>query len=83
MRGKGESDMSLIIESFQYLVMKHYGLSVSDLNKLTEDEFEQMFAWAAAAEQVKAEEMDKATAESKNAAPVAGTTGVMPHSKGW
>jgi len=63
--------------------MKHYGLSVSDLNKLTEDEFEQMFAWAAAAEQVKAEEMDKATAESKNAAPVAGTTGVMPHSKGW
>tara|TARA_R100001163_G_C4895446_1_gene86455 strand:- start:150 stop:398 length:249 start_codon:yes stop_codon:yes gene_type:complete len=82
MRGKG-ANMGLIIESFQYLVMKHYGLSMADLNNLTEDEFEQMLSWAAAAEQVKAEEMEKATAESKNKSSVAGTSGPMPHSKGW
>ena len=82
MRGKGV-DMGLVIESFQYLVMKHYSLSMADLNNLTEDEFEQMLSWAAAAEQVKAEEMEKATADSKNKSPVAGTSGPMPHSKGW
>jgi|TARA_R100000234_G_C4957153_1_gene160109 hypothetical protein len=82
MRGKN-SDMGLIMESMQYLLMKHYGLSMSDLKQLDEDEFEQMFAWAAAAEEIKAEEIEKATAESKSGAPVAGTSGPMPYSKGW
>ena len=35
MRGKN-SDMGLIMESMQYLLMKHYGLSMSDLKQLDE-----------------------------------------------
>ena len=83
MRGKNTDNMGLIMESMQYLLLKHYSLSISDLKELDEDEFGQMFVWAAAAEQVKAEEIQKATAESKSGAPVAGTSGPMPYSKGW
>lgn len=65
--------------------MKHYGLSMRDLDQMSADEFEQMFVWAAAAEAVKAEEMDKQNAQSKNAMKVGGTDvgRPMPFSDGW
>jgi len=75
----------LSLESTIYFVMKHYGLSLRDLDDLTTDEFSMMFTWAAAATAHEAEQVDKQTADSKSSMGVAGTQvgGPMPHSEGW
>lgn len=75
----------MALESTVYFVMKHYGLSLRDLDDLTTDEFSMMFTWAAAASAHEAEEMEKKTAQSKSSMGVAGTQmgGPMPYSEGW
>jgi hypothetical protein len=45
--------------------------------------FEKSFAWGAAAERLKAEEMKKATDGAKNKTRVGSTHGPMPFSEGW
>lgn len=74
----------MALESSLYFVMKHYGLSLVDLDQLSVDEFGLMFTWAAAAAAQEAEEMEKQTADSKSSMRVAGTeTGrPMPFSDG-
>jgi len=64
--------------------MKHYGLSLTDLGRLSTDEFGLMFTWGVAASQYEAEEMQKQTADTKSSMRVAGTdTGrPMPFSDG-
>ena len=64
--------------------MKHYGLSLRDIDDLSAEEFGMMFTWAAAASAHEAEQMEKQTGESKSSMGVAGTKvgGPMPHSEG-
>jgi len=64
--------------------MKHYALSLRDIDDLSADEFSMMFTWAVAASAHEAEEMKKETGESKSSMGVAGTQvgGPMPHSEG-
>lgn len=75
----------MALESSLYFVMKHYGLSLRQIDELSPDEFAMMFTWAAAASAHEAEEMDKQSADSKSAVGVAGTQvgGPMPFSEGW
>jgi len=77
----------MLLDSASYFVMKHYSLSLRDLDSLTTDEFNQMFTWAAAAADYEAEKSKEATdkGKSQNAVKV-GSTDMgkpMPHSEGW
>tara|TARA_R100000808_G_scaffold5264_1_gene16138 strand:- start:10150 stop:10407 length:258 start_codon:yes stop_codon:yes gene_type:complete len=85
MRGKHQDDVTLVVDAGVYMVMKHYSLSLRDIDSLSMDEFGQMFSWAVAAKKIEAEEMDKAVDGAKSGARVAGTDvgGPMPHSEGW
>lgn len=75
----------MALESSLYFVMKHYGLSLRDLDQLSIEEFSMMFTWAAAAAAHEAEQAEKQMGESKSSMGVAGTKvgGPMPHSEGW
>ena len=75
----------MALESSLYFVMKHYGLSLRDLDQLSTEEFSMMFTWAAAVSAHEAEESKKQMGESKSSMPVAGTKvgGPMPFSEGW
>lgn len=75
----------MALESSLYFVMKHYGISLRDIDELSPDEFGLMFTWAAAAAAFEAEETQKQIGESKTSMPVAGTDtgGTMPFSEGW
>jgi len=72
----------LSLDSTVYFVMKHYGLSLRDIDNLSAEEFGMMFTWAAANSVYEAEEMEKQNEGSKSSMPVAGTKvgGPMPHS---
>ena len=86
MRGEKQDDVGMALDSTVYFVMQHYSISLREIDSLSMPEFEQMFVWAAAAEQMKAEEMKKAGSSSTaNGMPV-GKTDVgkpMPFSEGW
>lgn len=77
--------MGMAFESSSYLVMQHYSLSLTDLSRLTPDQFSQMFCWAAAVKKMEAKENEKAMRESNSQQRVAGTDGSkpMPGSEGW
>ena len=74
----------MALESSLYFVMKHYGLSLREIDQLSTEEFSMMFTWAAAAAAHEAELTEKQTAASKSSMPVAGTKvgGPMPFSEG-
>lgn len=65
--------MEMALQSATYYVMKHYSLSLRDIDSLSPAEFTQMFTWAAAADAHQAEEQRKQTESSNSRAPVAGT----------
>ena len=77
----------MLLDSASYFVMKHYSLSLRDLDSLTTDEFSQMFTWAAAAAAYEAEKTKEQTDKSQAANAVkVGSTDMgkpMPHSEGW
>ena len=75
----------MALESASYLVMQHYSLSLTDLSRLTPDQFAQMFCWAAAVKKMEADENEKAMRESNSQQRVANTDGSrpMPGSEGW
>lgn len=75
----------MAIDSALYYVMKHYSLSLKDLDELSQDQFDQMFTWAAAVDAYTAEKQEKEMGASKSQMKVAGTDGSkpMPFSKGW
>jgi hypothetical protein len=56
-----------------YFVAKHYGLRLSEIWNMDEIEFRESFAWAAAAERIKVEEIEKATEGAKSGSPVGKT----------
>jgi len=74
----------LSLDSSIYFVMKHYGLSLRDIDELNSEEFSMMFTWAAAVSAHESEEMDKQSEGSKSSMQVAGTKvgGPMPFSDG-
>lgn len=75
----------MALDSASYYVMKHYSLSLRDLDELTPDEFTQMFTWAAAVDSFSAEQQKEQMGESNSKQRVAGTDGSrpMPGSEGW
>lgn len=70
----------MMFDSAAYFVAKHYGMSLTDVWKMNISAFEKAFTWAAASERVRAEEMDKMSAESNNKSRIASTHGAMPFS---
>jgi hypothetical protein len=73
----------MALESASYYVMKHYSLSLRDLDALSTDEFSMMFTWAAAADSHAAEKQKESMGDSKSKMRVAGTDvgRPMPHSR--
>ena len=85
MRGRHQDDVGLALDAGVYFVMKHYSLSIRDIDALSPDEFGQMFVWGVSAKAVEAEEMEKAVDGAKSGTRVAGTDvgSPMPYSEGW
>ena len=75
----------MALESSLYFVMKHYAISLKDIDNLSPDEFRLMFTWAAAASAYEAEQTKEKMGQSQSSMPVAGTQvgSPMPHSEGW
>jgi len=74
----------LALDSSVYFVMKHYGLSLKDIDDLSTEQFSTMFTWAVAVSTHEAEEAEKENRQSQSSMQVAGTKmgGPMPHSDG-
>ena len=73
-----ELDVELFMNSAAYFVAKHYGLRLGDVWDMTSHEFTESFAYATAAERIKADEIEKATNDSKGKMRVAGTDAGQP-----
>ena len=73
-----EMDFDIYMNSSAYFVAKHYGIRLGDVWSMSLHEFEESFAFAAAAEKIKAEEMEAATSDSKGKMRVAGTEAGQP-----
>ena len=73
------------LDSSIYYVMKHYSISLTEINQLSNEEFSQMLVWAVASDSVQAEEQEKQQAKSQTKMPVGSTNmgSPMPHSEGW
>ena len=77
---KPTNDVDMMLSSAAYFIAKHYGLSLPEVWKMNMRKFQESLVWASAAERVKAEEMEKASGESKSKTRVASTHGTMPFS---
>ena len=75
MDNPADTDISFMMDSSVYFVAKHYGLSIPEVRAMTEQEFEDSFVFAAAAERIKAEEMDKITKDAKSGTQVGPSKG--------
>ena len=71
-------DIEMIMNASAYFVAKHYGLSRGQVWAMDAKEFQESFAFASAAERLKAEEMEKMKKESKGKMRVAGTDAAQP-----
>lgn len=75
MKTPASSDISFMLDSSIYFVAKHYGLSIPEVRAMTEQDFEDSFVFAAATEQIKAEEMEKMTKDAKSGTKVGPSEG--------
>jgi len=75
MKNPASSDISFMLDSSIYFVAKHYGLSIPEVRAMTEQDFEDSFVFAAATEQIKVEEMEKATKDAKSGTQVGPSEG--------
>jgi len=75
MKTPASSDISFMMDSSVYFVAKHYGLSIPEVRAMTEQEFEDSFAFGVAAERIKADEMEKATKDAKSGTKVGPSEG--------
>ena len=66
MNNPADDNISFMMDSAIYFVAKHYGLSIPEVRAMSEEEFEDSFVFGAAAERVKADEMEKATKDAKS-----------------
>ena len=75
--------MGMNIDSAIYFVMRHYSLSLREIDSLSTEEFEMMFCWAAAVTEHEGEQQRKQTESSNSKMGVAGTDmgAPMPFSK--
>ena len=80
---KPTPDAEMMFDSAAYFVAKHYRISLTEVWNMPISAFEKSFTWAAAAERVKAEEIEKATDGAKSKSRVGSTHGPMPFSEGW
>ena len=67
-----------MLESSIYFVATHYKISIPEVLAMSQDEFEQSFAWGVAAKQIEGDEMDKASAEMKGGTRVGSTDAGQP-----
>ena len=77
--------MGMGLESASYFVMRHYSLSLRDLDEMSPEGFTRMFTWAAAVSKFEADQQQKKMEESNSKQRVANTDGSrpMPGSEGW
>ena len=75
MKNHTNTDIPFILDSAIYFVAKHYGISIADVRRMSEEDFEDSFVFAAAAERIKAEEIDKATKDAKSGTDVGPSKG--------
>ena len=69
-----------MLDSAVYFVAKHYSISIAEARSMNEEEFEHSFVFAAAAERLKAEELEKASKEAKSGTQVGPNKGQpFPH----
>tara|TARA_R110000787_G_scaffold79692_1_gene174082 strand:- start:192 stop:455 length:264 start_codon:yes stop_codon:yes gene_type:complete len=71
-------DVELFMNASAYFVAKHYGIRLGEVWNMTSHEFTESLGFAAAAERIKAEEMEAATSDSKGKMRVAGTDAGQP-----
>ena len=71
-------DIEIYMNSSAYFVAKHYGIRLGDVWDRSLHEFEESFAFASAAKKIEAEEIEKATNDSKGKMSVAGTDAGTP-----
>jgi len=53
------------MDGVMYFVAKHYGLSIPEVQQMTQEEFEQSYVWGVAQTMIQQDEMDKTTADMK------------------
>ena len=75
MKNQSTTDIPFILDSAIYFVAKHYAISMAEVRNMSEEDFEDSFVFAAAAERIKAEEMDKATKDAKSGTQVGPSEG--------
>ena len=73
MKQESEPTLEMIIDSSIYFVATHYNMSIPQVMAMSPSEFEQSFAWAAAAKKMEADEMDKMNSDMKSGADIAST----------
>tara|TARA_R110001632_G_scaffold12717_8_gene44051 strand:- start:1911 stop:2174 length:264 start_codon:yes stop_codon:yes gene_type:complete len=73
-----EVDIELMMNASAYYVAKHYNLSMGQVWKMNQQEFQESLAFASAADRLKAEEMEKMKKDSKGKMRVAGTDAAQP-----
>ena len=67
MRNGDGGGVDMALDAAMYFVMSHYHIGPSELSKITSKGFTQMFTWAVATEQIKAEQMEEAVGDMPNA----------------
>lgn len=73
MSDKSEPSLEMILDSSVYFVATHYKISIDDVNAMTPEVFEQSLVWGAAAKQIEADEMEKASGDMKTGTDIAST----------
>jgi len=65
----------MVLDGGVYFVAKHYGISITEVQQMTPEIFEQSFVWGMAQMQIEQEEMDKATGDVKSKSNIASGKG--------
>ena len=73
---KGEKqDIGMALDGGVYFVAKHYRISITEVQQMTPEVFEQSFVWGMAQMQIEQEEMDKSTKDIKSESNIASGKG--------
>ena len=75
MKDDSNTDVTFMLDSAVYFVAKHYGITIPQARAMNEEDFEDSFVFASAAEIIKAEEMEKASKEAKSGTDVGPSKG--------
>ena len=82
---RGVSDVENLVDGMVYYVARHYKISIAEVLTMTPEVFGQSYVWVIASDRVQADEMDKATNQSKSKTSIGSTERgtPFPGSQGW